>query len=176
MTSDIKPPKTILCPACGSPDVTAEKKERTISVPYGPAAEFLETVYTCNACGTDGDFANENDVVVNKALALSRNESAKLMLQKMTEGPGEFTLAYIERALRLPSGLLKLWKMGLLSNTALSLLRIVYTFPWLLQISDANFQPEITSKICQSYLRRFTEDQVATIVEPVDVYPTPPAK
>jgi ribosomal protein L20A (L18A) len=158
---EAQPPKPISCPACGSADIEANDGQDTISVPYGPAVAYTKTIHHCHACRTVGDFTGDNDAKIKFAQAKSQGESAKFMIEQLTTSPNVYqpvlTPSYVERALRVQSGSTKLWKMGMISDTALSLLRIVYTFPWLLQVSDASFNPEIARIICLAYLKRLNE-------------------
>lgn len=151
------PPPPLACPACGSTEIVAKAESRCISVPYGPEVEYACTIYTCSACGSQGDFTGENDAKIQKAKIDSEIASANFMLDQLTKGIGDrpgLTPTYIERALRNKIGTVKLWRLGLISDTALSLLRIIHTFPWLLQVSDADFHPEITRTILRSYIKR----------------------
>lgn len=154
---EAQPPKPISCPACGSVDIEANDGQDKISVPYGPEVEYTKTIHRCHACGTVGDFTGDNDAKIKFAQAKSQGESAKFMIEQLTTSPDDrpaLTPSYIERALRIQSGSTKLWKMGMISDVALALLRIIHTFPWLLQVSDADFNPEITRVILRSYIKR----------------------
>lgn len=143
------------CPVCSSANVEARKEARSLPVPYGPPAEFTEVVYTCKDCSSSGDFAHENDQVVQDALAKSNSAAARHMLQTLHEL--SLTSSYIERALRIKQLTTTIWERGgYVSAISLALLRLIYTFPWLLQVSDADFHPEITRKICEAYFNRIS--------------------
>ncbi len=127
------------CPVCGSSDVRVEKVDETLTVPYGPAATFTTTQSTCNTCGESGDFSGENTAIINEALRKSVSASASAILEHLAkEG---VSAAYFERAMRLPARTTARWKAGELSSAALALLRSVCTYPWLLEVSDADFEP-----------------------------------
>ncbi|MBN2497940.1 MAG: hypothetical protein JXR96_25325 [Deltaproteobacteria bacterium] len=131
------------CPVCGSEDVREERVAESLPVPYGPAASFTTTQYTCNTCGESGDFTGANSSIINDAIRKSSAESAASMLEHLA-GEG-ISSAYFERAMRLPARTTARWKYGELSAAALALLRSVRTYPWLLEVADADFEP-VTAK------------------------------
>ena len=130
----------LTCPVCGSSDVETGTEKRTLTVPYGPSVTVSEVVHSCRACGTRADFTDANRGVVRAALAKAEAESALQMLSDLAEQG--VTSAYLERALRLPPRTTNRWKDGELSAGALALLRMVRTYPWLLQVADADFSRE----------------------------------
>ena len=132
------------CPACGSADILVEKVEESLPVPYGPSATYTSTQYTCNTCGESGDFTGENTAIINEALKRSISVSASSMLENLSKIG--ITAAYFERAMRLPARTSARWKSGELSAAALALLRSVCTYPWLLEVSDANFEPTVAKR------------------------------
>jgi hypothetical protein len=127
-----------MCPACGSDAISTSYVDSSILVPYGPTATFVETVYTCGTCGVSADFTGENDGVIKAALEKSGSASVVSMLDFLAARG--ITQAGFERRLRLPIGTTERWKTGELSAPALALLRLVRTFPWLLEVADANFE------------------------------------
>ncbi|OGQ91475.1 MAG: hypothetical protein A2289_18390 [Deltaproteobacteria bacterium RIFOXYA12_FULL_58_15] len=134
----------VTCPACGSENVKVEKVQGSLPIPYGQPATFVETVHTCNDCGTSADFTGENESIVKNALEESAAASAAAMLEDLNkEG---ITQAHFERALRLPARTAARWKDGAVSAAPLALLRLVRTFPWLLDVSDANFEPTTAAR------------------------------
>ncbi len=137
------------CPACGSADIQAENVDESLPVPYGPAATFSTIQYTCNTCGESGDFTGENTAIINEALQKSISVSASTILEQLSaEG---ISAAYFERAMRLPSRTTARWKSGELSAAALALLRLVCTYPWLLEVSDADFESSVSkSKLLEA--------------------------
>jgi DNA-binding transcriptional regulator YiaG len=128
----------VLCPACGSKNITSGKKKGIIVIPYGEEAVFLETIYTCFDCDTSGDFIGENAHIVKKAVRTCEINSVKNMINWMYEIG--ISNSYFERALRLTFGTVNRWKSGDITPSDLSLLRIVRTYPWILEISDKNFE------------------------------------
>jgi hypothetical protein len=131
------------CPACGSADIRVEQVQKSVPVPYGQPAAFVATRHTCNVCEMSGDFTGENDERITKALNKSESASAEVMLRWLSEH--QVTSAYFERALRLPARTTNRWKSGEVSAAALALLRMIRTYPWLLEVSDANFKPSVAA-------------------------------
>jgi len=117
--------------------VKRERVEETLPVPYGVDASFTTAQYTCATCGESGDFTGENDAIVEAAMKKSIDES----VVKMFDGLAAMgiSLAYFERALRLPARTTARWKVGGLSAAPLALLRAVWTFPWLLNVAVSGF-------------------------------------
>jgi len=131
------------CPVCGSVDVKSEKVEGNLPVPYGTAATFTETVYTCLSCGESGDFTGDNHEIVHQAIRKSEIASAASILENFAAN--SISSAYFERALRLPARTTTRWKAGELSAAVLALLRIVRTYPWTLEVADSFFDPQVAN-------------------------------
>jgi len=77
------------------------------------------------------------------ALRESKVQSAIAMLEYLSNSG--VSNAYLERALRLPARTTARWKGGVISAASLSLLRLVRTFPWLLDVADADFDPMVSA-------------------------------
>ena len=133
----------IECPACGSQDIREEQVSESMPIPYGSTASFTTTQHTCNVCGESGDFSGVNSSIINDAIRKSSAESAAAMLEYLAQSG--ISSAYFERAMRLPMRTTSRWKSGELSAAALALLRSVRTYPWLLEVADANFTPIVAS-------------------------------
>lgn len=127
----------IECPACGSSATVKDIVHSLIPVPYTEPANYSEVIYTCLTCGEQGDFTGENDKAITEALNKSAAASVVVMLDHLaSQGiiqPG------FERCLRLSMGTTKRWKEGEYTASDLALLRIVRTFPWILEVADNNF-------------------------------------
>jgi hypothetical protein len=165
------------CPVCGSTDVLTGSINESLPVPFGPAATFTTTQYTCNTCGESGDFAGENNSTINEALKKSTALSVSEMFEYLSkEG---ITAAYLERALRLPPRTTARWKGGNLSAAALALLRFVRTYPWLLAVADANFESSAAKqklfevvfediKSRRKILGRITHNEIEWLIDALD--------
>ena len=125
-----------MCPACGSENISTRKDESKISVPFGPEVSYKVVVDTCGDCKEEGEFAPsgscDNDYNCEVALEASTTQSVENMLSLLKDkGIKE---PYLKRALRLDM-VEDFYDMG-----AIVLLRFICTFPWLLEVSDSNFQ------------------------------------
>jgi len=54
-----------ICPVCGSDKVEKITTIHTISEPFGGTKNISISEVKCNACGSTGDFFNENDISEN---------------------------------------------------------------------------------------------------------------
>jgi len=106
-------------------------------VPYGPRFHVDEFVDTCRRCGESGDFANRNETLIDEKKAEAVKASVVSMLAALSDSG--ITMAYFERALSLPARTLARWKEGQLSASGAALLRLVRTYPWLLEVADEGF-------------------------------------
>lgn len=133
------------CPWCGSDAVAAEEQVESFGVVYGPSITFLAVTNTCDACGESGDSGKVND----PKFALAKEQSVKASVPSMLDelGKHDCTMAYMERSLDLPTRTIARWKAGETSASAIALLRLVRTYPWLLQVADSGFDPVVARGI-----------------------------
>lgn len=134
----------ITCPVCGSNEVKTTKRPRTLRVAFGPDAAFEEREDRCKTCGESGDFAGENDSRIDEALDISRRKSVPAILAALSETG--IKNAYLERSLGLPTRTIARWKAGDYSASMLALLRMVRTFPWLLEVADENYESNVARR------------------------------
>jgi len=134
---------TLSCPSCGSTNISVTKSPRTFSAPMGPAMPIEFETDTCNECGESGDFEKHNDEVIRDAEQRSAAASVESLFE-MIAGHG-CSMAYMERSLALPPRTLARWKAGGTSASGLALLRIVATYPWVLEVADARFSSRAAS-------------------------------
>ena len=125
------------CPWCGSEEVDTKVEKEQVSAAYGPSIEVESTVNACRTCGEEGDFWNANEAALVKAKEDSTKASIPHMLDML--GEHQCSMAYIERSLALPARTLGHWKANGTTAGSVSLLRLVATFPWLLEIADHQF-------------------------------------
>lgn len=135
---------SISCPVCGSEKLNKNIRKISLPVKYGRDVQIDETVYTCQECQVEGDFASENDEIIERALNLAKSKSAGAMLDDLsTQG---ISMAYFERALNLPTRSLARWKKGEITAAGLALLKVVRTIPWVLEIADEDFDEIYVNK------------------------------
>lgn len=131
------------CPACGSTELVAKETRLTQQAPFGPSVDYTVAEYTCQTCGESGDFALTNDQRAIQARDESTTRSLVIMLDALAQEG--LSNAYLERALELPSRTIARWKNGEHSAAGVTLLRFVRTFPWLLKVSENNYQRHIAN-------------------------------
>lgn len=127
----------VLCPACGSEDLKDEVVERTYVPPFGEECHYQLTIQRCQKCEEGGDFVGANPPIIKEVIDASDRGSARVILEAF--GAAEVSMAFIERALRLPKRTLARWKTGDISAAGLALLRIVRTYPWILGVAAMGF-------------------------------------
>ncbi|NOU23583.1 MAG: hypothetical protein HOO93_17685 [Methyloglobulus sp.] len=132
-----------ICPACGSDSVESTESINTIPVVYGNAAKFVEILNKCSVCGESGDFSGVNDEQIDKALEVAKKDSVNKMLDALSING--IKMSYMERALELPARTIARWKIGEVSAATLALLRIIRTFPWLLEVADERFDRTVAN-------------------------------
>src|SRR5438105_374791 len=127
------------CPACGSDAVTTEQQTEIFTVPYGPHVTYPIINNICGLCHSTGDFGRANEETLTRIKEQAIKASVPLMLEQLSDNG--CTMAYIERSLDLPSRTIARWKAGETSAAAVAALRLITTFPWLLEVADYGFAP-----------------------------------
>lgn len=125
------------CPACGSDAVETKINKHSLPVVYGNPAVYEEVTEECQTCGESGDFSGANDELIEKALGIAKKQSVIDMLDNLAHKG--IKMSYMERSLELPSRTIARWKGGELSAATLALLRIIRTFPWILEVAEARY-------------------------------------
>lgn len=128
------------CPVCGAAAVVSREERRAVAAPLGPSSDYLAVVDECHTCGEKGDFAAVNDPRIVAALRDSELTSIVRMLDDLAQMG--ISNASLERALRLPQRTTSRWKEGKVSAGAAALLRILRTYPWLIEVADSGFKRE----------------------------------
>lgn len=139
------------CPVCGSGKIEREKKETSVCVPYGTEKKVSETLFKCSECKTTFGDDMSSDEVIRAALELSKREAVKNILSYFSDNRTNF--AGMERALDLPQRTMSRWKVeGSVDAAALALLRMIRTFPWLINVADNKYDRNISDTICLNYI------------------------
>lgn len=139
------------CSYCGSDALVIKDEILELSEPFSRKGSITIKVVKCNTCGFEEDDVN-NDLVIQEELALLKQSSMVNILNYLNENG--CTNASMERALGLPARTLARWKNESTifpSAAALALMRIVRTFPWMLQVADCQFDKEKTRSIFLSH-------------------------
>ena len=129
---------TLNCPVCGSADIATSTDEQVLKLPFGQPTTYHLTKQECRNCGEVGDFCGQNDELYLTA----ENQAITGEINSILHSLGELNVsnAYFERALGLPQRTVSRWKSGKCSHSAVALLRMVRTYPWLLKVADAGYE------------------------------------
>ncbi|XDD41663.1 hypothetical protein AB3N58_10105 [Leptospira sp. WS60.C2] len=135
----------IKCPSCGAPIKNNYKNEKIeYNFTYLGKREFEFSLLECQNCGEEikeGNFS-EN---LEKFLKELDIENAIKGIEEIKSYPYSYT--YLERALRIPYRTFSRWKSKKdLSAVAMSYINIISNFPWLVEVSDYNFDPKVKLK------------------------------
>ena len=128
---------TNICPECdGSMSAFYEKQEK-VTAPFGIGKSYVEKISTCTECGyeiSDDPEGTGYRALYEKSVA----ESIPAILEKLRKSG--YSMVAVERILELPFRTLSRWKTcGKPSAGGTALLRLLATFPWLLEVSDNNY-------------------------------------
>ena len=94
----------------------------------------------CIDCGTIVEYSKLFDKSYEKAIENSQKNSIENMLENLSKKG--YSLSAIERALELPQRTISRWKTtGDLSSVGIALLRIINTYPWILNVAQNKFEP-----------------------------------
>lgn len=135
---------SIMCPACGSHELEMVGGKRSHQLTLGDEFEYLEQMFKCSVCGEEGDFANTNDETFKAAEAIALKKLVPSLIDNLSEE--RISMAQIERAFELPQRTLTRWKGGDFSATSVALLRLIKTFPFVVNVAEKRFNPEFASK------------------------------
>jgi DNA-binding transcriptional regulator YiaG len=124
------------CPACGSTDITDEKKSILIKKPFGGQYNIEIHENICSICGTRGDFFNQNDFLIDETIKKLQQKSIENILNYFIDN--KMSMSSIERALEIPQRTLTKWKnrTNVPSSAGIALMRFIKLFPWLLEEID----------------------------------------
>lgn len=126
------------CPACGA-NTSIAPRTAISSIPFGQA-EWQQSVLRCPNCSHEEPLPTD-DSVLEAALDKARQDSVIAMLANLKEQG--VTMAKLERAFGLAPRTTHHWKQGKFSAAALALLRVVATYPWMVEVSRLDFDPEV---------------------------------
>lgn len=135
---------TTICPSCGSKDLEKVANKKSYPIVYGKPAEWDEEMHHCLTCGESGNFSDDNDSIAENAIELAKKQSVNTMLDSLVEGG--IKMAYLERAFELSPRTTSRWKAGGCSASSIALIRIIRTFPWMVEVADAHFDPRFAAK------------------------------
>jgi transcription elongation factor Elf1 len=141
--STLEMKENVTCPFCGSKNVVITESKKVVSITYGPDATIIEYHTACSDCGEEFPL-EKNPFQKNEEKAIL-DSSIQVSIQRMIEqltNQGH-TLASMERALSLPSRTLSKWRTEGSSMAGVTLIRLVRTFPWLLNVAAHNYAENV---------------------------------
>jgi transcription elongation factor Elf1 len=125
------------CPFCGSINVEKKTESCNLPIPYASPAQFKTEQLICKECGMDTDISNSTEI--QDAIDMATQASIPNMIDALTSNG--WTLAKIEHSLDLPERTLSRWKSSpKLSKESIALLRILRTYPWIIQVADRKYE------------------------------------
>ena len=127
-----------ICPECdGLMGKFCEMQEKVMA-PYGVEKSYIEKVSTCAEC--EYEISDDADGARYRALyEKSVSESIPAILDSLNQFG--YSMVATERILELPFRTLSRWKTnGKPSAGGTALLRLLATFPWLLEVADNNYE------------------------------------
>lgn len=136
-----------MCPLCGSDQISEKINEENIYEPFAGYKIVKLTYHSCGLCGTEGDFTDNNDQIIQEAIEGLKEEAVRNILHYFQES--NINLAGMERALDLPQRTLTKWKNGHIKPSAsgTTLLKFIRLFPWLLAVAEKKFDFDQAQKI-----------------------------
>lgn len=132
--------KTKGCPSCGSKNIEELFEDRNINIPLAPTVSYHALVDHCLDCERQGDFLRANTKTIEAAIELAKKESMGIIINDLAQD-GDYSMAAMERVLGLPQRTMMRWKTGTFSDSAMTLVRFLATYPWLLDVADAKYDP-----------------------------------
>lgn len=164
------------CPVCGSADIKTITKVTSLKEVYGQNVNFEEKIDCCSVCEECGDFSGENEARIVAAIEVAKKNLMCSILDDLS-GAG-VKMSYLERALDLPARTVSRWKSGETSAASIALLRCIHSFPWMLEVADARFDPQVAqmkvveaaSRVLHMVFQPHTEKASASVVVSQDDY------
>jgi transposase-like protein len=126
------------CELCGSEHIEHCEAPHTAPVPYSSnGATYVQKTIVCYDCGAEIDDTDDEDI--KKAYDIANQGAIQEILKFFTDQG--HSLASIERALGLPQRTISRWKgKSDLSSVGLALLRVIRTFPWILDVAEKKYE------------------------------------
>ena len=140
-----------MCQVCGETDlVECVEKDIRIAEFDGIECRVDEVVIKCFNCKSTGDFFDENDDVILTALDKFDIQCVNHIIERFEKFGTGFGFASLELLLGLDFGFFKSWKAGnieKLPKETITLLKLIFTYPWLLITIDEGYRSEKADKI-----------------------------
>ncbi len=135
--------ESVICPSCGSNAVSRHEKNSFGQLTLGHQFSYKAVSFKCKTCNEEGDFLGISDQNYMDAQKDAQTTFAKNILENMSSVG--ITMAMFERVFELPTRTLTRWKNGDFSAGALALLRIIATYPWIVEVAEHKFERSYAS-------------------------------
>ncbi|MGD9108799.1 MAG: hypothetical protein PVI75_06490 [Gammaproteobacteria bacterium] len=133
------------CPLCGSKKTKKIKKKTFGEVILGEKFSFTEVFFRCSVCHEAFDLSCETDENYRKAEKKAHKKFVEKTIKELSDSG--IKMSFFERVFRLPIRTLSRWKSGDFSFASLALLRIVKTYPWILEVAEHKFEENFAKNI-----------------------------
>lgn len=136
MKSENPSEKSINCPVCGSDKCHVASEHQSYHIPFGPLTIIEDQYSFCENCGEKVSISDQghSQAIIDS----SKWESVKTMIEYLCRNG--HSCAGIERVLELPQRTLSQWHSKHEPAAAgLALLRLVRTYPWLLDVAAEGY-------------------------------------
>ncbi len=133
----------VICPACGSKNMERHEVDSKDCVTLGSEFTYKEIYYLCKECSDEFDIFNESE----KNFRDAEQKAHKLFAAQAIEYLANtgISMALFERVFELPTRTLTRWKEGNLSASALSLLRLLITYPWMTKVAEKKYASDFAN-------------------------------
>lgn len=155
----------VICPMCGSQDVARFEKQSLTQLTLGDRFAFKEIYFKCNSCKEEGDFLAETDKYYLIAQKEAQGKLVKQILENLSEAG--IAMAMLERVFELPIKTLTRWKGGDFSSSAIALLRIIITYPWIIEVAEHRFDSNFASQaVIKAAIKEFEQEAKKALATP----------
>lgn len=156
------------CPACGSTEVVRYENKKFEQLTLGNKFSYDEIYYQCSSCSEEGDFLSETDKNYLSAQKNAQQEMINEIIDHFNQS--NVSMAMLERIFELPARTLTRWKNGDFSSSGLALLRVLATFPWIINVADHKFNATYASSaIIKAAVQEFDHRANKTVTTPVTI-------
>lgn len=137
--------RSIVCSICGSKETKRIEREKFDKLTLGCKFRFKEVSYKCNNCEEEYYYSEETDKNYLEAEKKAKCHFVKDSIECLSKM--NISMAYLERVFELPIRTLTRWKNGDFSSSAIALLRLIVTYPWIIKVAEHKFERECAKNI-----------------------------
>lgn len=136
------------CPECDSTNIKTEEIPETTKIPFGATVIYNKVVHICGDCGEKGSFSSQLVEENHENYYSSLKESNKLSVENICQYLSNHgnSMAHIERSLGLAQRTISRWKTQGVAASGMALMRIIRTYPWILNVADENFDERFANQ------------------------------